>query len=183
MEGNREVWIDNFRVEVSDTNVSGPPVVRLRYFSQEEQNKDDAARNNPDKEFEDEHEDTVDFLKSKENDILDKVHLRGIHGIKKVFMRETNPKEGDVRNEYDPKTGKKETPKEWVLDTDGTNLLRVMALDEVDYTRTTSNNITEILTCLGIEACRRRLQNQLFHVYNAYGIYINARHSSVLCDA
>eukprot|EP00913_Durusdinium_trenchii_P014292 g13408.t1 len=54
--------------------------------------------------------------------------LKGIVGIKKVFMREDNV------NKYDPRTGKFERTKEWVLDTDGVNMEEVMLLEEVDET-------------------------------------------------
>eukprot|EP01065_Artemidia_motanka_P053184 TRINITY_DN97_c0_g2_i1.p1 TRINITY_DN97_c0_g2~~TRINITY_DN97_c0_g2_i1.p1 ORF type:complete len:1884 (+),score=563.96 TRINITY_DN97_c0_g2_i1:67-5652(+) len=181
IDGSKTVMKDNFRVEVSDDNAD-VPVVRLRYYSPQERRKTEAALESAEQEFDDPQSDMVDFLKSMENDILDRVHLRGIYGIKKVFMSPTERKQNNVRVEYDPETGEKEFKTEWTLDTDGTNMLRVMALDEVDHTRTVSTNITEVLTCLGIEACRRSLQKSLFHVYNAYGIYINARHSSVLCD-
>eukprot|EP01062_Namystynia_karyoxenos_P014242 TRINITY_DN15122_c0_g1_i8.p1 TRINITY_DN15122_c0_g1~~TRINITY_DN15122_c0_g1_i8.p1 ORF type:complete len:1623 (+),score=696.93 TRINITY_DN15122_c0_g1_i8:130-4998(+) len=182
MDGDRTVRKDCFRVEVSDTNAE-TLVVRLRWYSPQEQKLNDDALANPDVGLQDDsQDDMVEFLKSNENELLDKVHLRGIWGINKVFMRQTSVKDGDIRVEYDKVTGEKKLEAEWVLDTDGSNLLRVMGLPEVDYTRTSSNNVTEVLTSLGIEAARKALQKALFHVYNAYGIYINARHSSVLCD-
>lgn len=46
---------------------------------------------------------------------------------------------------------------EWVLDTEGVNLLAVMSMEEVDYTRTTSNHIVDIIDTLGIEAARNAL--------------------------
>eukprot|EP01064_Diplonema_japonicum_P029593 TRINITY_DN4831_c0_g1_i4.p1 TRINITY_DN4831_c0_g1~~TRINITY_DN4831_c0_g1_i4.p1 ORF type:complete len:1925 (+),score=433.43 TRINITY_DN4831_c0_g1_i4:149-5776(+) len=177
----QSVFPDTFNVETSDTNAD-PLVVRMRYMSEREEQKNDLARESDDMIWEPEDENSVEWLKQQENDILDKVHLRGIHGIKKVYMRKTSKKEGDVRVEYDKETGVAEEKEEWVLDTDGTNLMRVMALDQVDSYRTSSNNITEIITTLGIEATRKKLKVELAHVYGAYGIYINARHSSVLCD-
>eukprot|EP01059_Diplonema_ambulator_P031774 TRINITY_DN5945_c5_g1_i1.p1 TRINITY_DN5945_c5_g1~~TRINITY_DN5945_c5_g1_i1.p1 ORF type:complete len:1903 (+),score=692.17 TRINITY_DN5945_c5_g1_i1:284-5710(+) len=175
------VFPDTFNVETSDTNAD-PLVVRMRYKSQREEEKNEMARENDNMVWEPEDENSVEWLKQQENDILDKVHLRGIHGIKKVYMRQTSKKERDVRVEYDKTTGVAEEKEEWVLDTDGSNLMRVMALDQVDSYRTSSNNITEIITTLGVEATRRKLKVELAHVYGAYGIYINARHSSVLCD-
>jgi DNA-directed RNA polymerase beta' subunit len=46
---------------------------------------------------------------------------------------------------------------ELVLDTEGTNLLAVMSHPDVDHTRTTSNNVIEIIEVLGIEAVRNAL--------------------------
>ena len=172
-----------FNIEVSDTN-GDTLVVRMRYISARERDKNTEAQQNDDAVWEAENENSVDWLKQQENDILDRVHLRGIYGIKKVYMRQTSSKEKDIRIEYD-ESGKPAKKEEWVLDTDGTNMLKVMGLPEedIDAYRTSSNNITEVLTCLGIEACRKKLKKELGHVYGAYGIYINARHSSILCDA
>eukprot|EP01063_Lacrimia_lanifica_P005858 TRINITY_DN13530_c0_g1_i1.p1 TRINITY_DN13530_c0_g1~~TRINITY_DN13530_c0_g1_i1.p1 ORF type:complete len:1888 (+),score=754.16 TRINITY_DN13530_c0_g1_i1:83-5746(+) len=177
-----KVFPDTFHVEISDTNAE-VRVVRLRYVNDNEQTKKENAMIDDEFVWEREEENSVEWLKQEENTILDTVHLRGIVNIKKVYMRKTAKKEGDLRVEYDPVTGKPQEKEEWVLDTDGSNMLRIMGLEEVDYKRTSSNNITEIVTALGIEATRRKLQKELGHVYGAYGIYINARHSSILCDA
>lgn len=45
---------------------------------------------------------------------------------------------------------------EWVLDTEGLNLLHVMAFDGVDSSRTVSNSIIEVFEVLGIEVRRCR---------------------------
>jgi DNA-directed RNA polymerase II subunit RPB1 len=37
------------------------------------------------------------------------------------------------------------TEEEWILDTEGVNLLEVMSFPDVDHTRTTSNDIVEII--------------------------------------
>ena len=171
------VFPDSFNVEVSTANRDSL-VVRLRFIHQNARPETYSEEDM----WETPEENSVDMLKDEENDILDKVHLRGILGIKKVYMRKTRKQDNDLRVEYDPVTGAAETKEEWVLDTDGTNMLRVMSLAEVDPYRTSSNNITEIITTLGIEACRKKLKKELANVYGAYGIYINARHSSILCD-
>jgi DNA-directed RNA polymerase II subunit RPB1 len=43
---------------------------------------------------------------------------------------------------------------EWVLETDGTNLMAVLGVDYVDATRTISNDIVEVFVVLGIESVR-----------------------------
>lgn len=45
-----------------------------------------------------------------------------------------------------------------------------------------SNDVTEVLQVLGIEAVRMALINELRVVLNFYGIYVNYRHLSTLCD-
>ena len=52
----------------------------------------------------------------------------------------------------------------------------------IDYKRTTCNHIYEILRVLGIEAVRLSLINELRFVLGSYGIYVNYRHLSTLCD-
>jgi DNA-directed RNA polymerase II subunit RPB1 len=55
-----------------------------------------------------------------------------------VFLREANKSEFDERGRY-------VSVNEWVLDTDGTNLLAIMSHPDVDHTRTISNDIVEII--------------------------------------
>ena len=75
-----------------------------------------------------------------------------------------------------------EVPEESVLETDGTNLAKIFEVDEVDFTRTISNDINEIYQVLGIEAVRKSLLRELRMVLKPYGIYVNYRHISILCD-
>lgn len=58
----------------------------------------------------------------------------------------------------------------------------MLGLDKVDKKRTISNDIIEILRVLGIEAVRKSLINELRFVLSSYGIYVNYRHLSTLCD-
>ena len=58
----------------------------------------------------------------------------------------------------------------------------VLALDGVDHTRTISNDLVEVAHILGIEAVRQSLMKELREVLNVYGIYVNYRHLSILCD-
>ena len=67
------------------------------------------------------------------------ITLKGVDHIKKVFLRRNKIQQ------YDEQIGRK-TVKEWVLDTEGCNLLEVLAKDFVDPTRTTSNNITFLIS-------------------------------------
>ena len=62
----------------------------------------------------------------------------------------------------------------WVLDTTGTNLLQVLALDTIDVTRTVSNDIQEIYRVLGIEAARVAILNELMDSFDT--TYINHHH-------
>lgn len=114
-------------------------------------------------------------MRKVEENLLNTMELRGIKGITKVFMkREKLPR--FVDGNYD------DHDEQWVLDTEGVALLRVMAVDEVDHRRTTSNVITEMFNVLGIEAARASLLKELRSVIEFDGAYVNYRHLAMLCD-
>ena len=52
----------------------------------------------------------------------------------------------------------------------------------VDNTKTISNDLLEIKDILGAEAARHSLCLEFRTVLSFYGIYVNYRHISVLCD-
>lgn len=84
---------------------------------------------------------------------------------------------------FDPVTGKhKKDEGNVIIETDGVALKEVLGVDHVDPVLTTSNDIIEILKTLGIEATRQSLIVELRFVLNSYGIYVNYRHLSTLCD-
>jgi len=125
---------------------------------------------------EDEESDEL-FLRKVEATLLSDLSLGGIPAIRKVFMREPN------RTVIDANSGAYKTEKEWVLDTDGVNLLAVMSHQDVDHTRTVSNDIVEMFEALGIEAVRAALLNEIRGVISFDGAYVNYRHLAILCDA
>ena len=137
---------------------------------------------------------SLTILKNFEKQLLTEVKICGIDSIKKVYVRNSQ------KIEFDQETGKQkkipkqkkdengkikivmEVPEESVLETDGTNLAKIFEVDEVDFTRTISNDINEIYQVLGIEAVRKSLLRELRMVLKPYGIYVNYRHISILCD-
>ncbi|KAE8707153.1 DNA-directed RNA polymerase II subunit RPB1 isoform 4 [Hibiscus syriacus] len=70
--------------------------------------------------------------------------LRGIPDINKVFIKHGKASKFD-------EAGGCKTREEWVLDTEGVNLLAVMCHEDVDARRTTSNHLIEVIELLGIE--------------------------------
>jgi DNA-directed RNA polymerase II subunit RPB1 len=132
---------------------------------------------NEDKDMDDEdgrsEEDT--FLRKLEASMLGSINLRGIPGIRKVYIVE---RKNTILNEK----GNFETTTEWGLDTDGINLQEVMCQHGVDETRTYSNNTVEIMEVLGIEATRKALLKELRNVIEFDGSYVNYRHLALLCD-
>lgn len=91
------------------------------------------------------------------------VPLSGIYGITKAIPR----LEG----------------KEWVIDTQGTNLVEVLSDPLVDATRTISDHFREMEAVLGIEAGRAYLEAELKRVVKFDGAEVDDCHFSVVADA
>ena len=119
-------------------------------------------------------DDAIAALKAMEYNLTHNVLLKGVKGIKKVSMREKK------RKQYNEDHDKFEQINEWVLDTDGTNLIEILANPNIDSTRTRSNDIYEILQVLGIEAARNALYQEFMEVTGEGEI--NYRHMSLLLD-
>ena len=122
---------------------------------------------------------SLNYLKLFENGLLTEVSLCGIDSIKKVYVRNVKQVKYDNKGALIPN---KEAPEESILETDGTNLAKIFEVEEVDFRRTISNDINEIYNVLGIEAVRKSLVQELRNVLRPYGIYVNYRHISILCD-
>jgi DNA-directed RNA polymerase beta' subunit len=119
--------------------------------------------------------DHIYMLKSFQDHMLNNLVLRGVNGIKKALLRKIT----DTMKKTEGVYSKKET---WVLDTIGTNLMDVLALDYIDPRRTISNDIQEIYRVFGIEAARQAIFNELSEVIEFDGSYINYHHLGLLCD-
>ncbi|KAI9709686.1 MAG: DNA-directed RNA polymerase II subunit RPB1 [Bogoriella megaspora] len=130
---------------------------------------------------EDEDGETPDhYLKKIEMHMLDSLTLRGVPGISKAYIN-SKPRsyvDGSGKMILD----KKEESQEWYLETDGTSLAEVLAVDGVDPYRTTTNAFTEVLRVFGIEAARSSLMRELHGVLSFDGSYVNHRHMAVLVD-
>ena len=81
--------------------------------------------------------DNIYILKNFQEQLLHNIILRGVKGINKVIVRKIKDNMVETNGIYIKQDI-------WVLDTVGTNLLSVLALDYIDNTRTFSNDIVEI---------------------------------------
>ncbi|KAL6565809.1 DNA-directed RNA polymerase II subunit rpb1 [Orobanche hederae] len=129
----------------------------------------------PKGELSDESAEDDVFLKKIESNMLTEMALRGIPDINKVFIKNSK------LNKFDEDEGFK-AENEWMLDTEGVNLLAVMCHEDVDARRTTSNHLIEVIEVLGIEAVRKSLLDELRVVISFDGSYVNYRHLAILCD-
>ena len=71
---------------------------------------------------------------------------------------------------------------QWLIYTDGSVLLDLLNHEQVDFTKTISNDIQEIYDILGVEAARCAIINELTEVIEDAGSYVNSRHIALLAD-
>lgn len=118
--------------------------------------------------------DEIATIKAIEHNIVYQILLKGYKGIKKVSLNKKK------YTKYNSETNKFDNIVEWVLDTDGTNLIEILSNPNIDTTRTISNDIREIYETLGIEAARNALYKELIAVTSEGSM--NFRHMSLLID-
>jgi DNA-directed RNA polymerase subunit A' len=97
--------------------------------------------------------------------LLDKVtthHVKGVPGIRRVLVTEEKG--------------------EWVIRTDGSNLPKVLDIEGLDPTRTTTNHIHEIAKTLGIEAARNVIIQEAMGVLEEQGLDVDIRHVMLVAD-
>lgn len=120
--------------------------------------------------------DEIYLLKNFQDNILNNIVLRGVNRLENVLPRK-----------YDRLVSKEEDKfvrkSRWILDTKGSNLIDLMAVDFIDFNRTFTNDIKEMFSMFGIEAARQIIFNEFVDVLeNSGGIYVNYHHLSLLCD-
>ena len=120
--------------------------------------------------------DQIYMLKNFQDQLLYNIIIRGVRKIQKVILRK-------IKDNVIESAGSYLKQDIWVLDTVGSNLKDVLALDYIDSTRTFSNDIVETYNVFGIEAARQTIFNELIFVMETdAGAYINYHHLSLLCD-
>ena len=72
--------------------------------------------------------------------------------------------------------------KKFMLAIEGTGLLDIMKTDGIDYKHCTSNNTSEILNTLGIEAARKSIIHELNDTFAGHSIHVDQRHLGLISD-
>ena len=116
--------------------------------------------------------DTISIKLNKDGDDLNKLYalkeeakgtfVSGIKGISQVLP----VKKGE----------------EYVIMTAGSNLKKVLKLEEVDSTKTTTNDIFETYDVLGVEASRQLIIEEVMKVIANQGLNIDLRHIMLVAD-
>jgi DNA-directed RNA polymerase II subunit RPB1 len=157
-----ETQFDNeINVVYSDYN-SDKLVMRIRLPDREKKEKDTPSQL-----------DEFTNLKKFQNKLLNSIVIRGLPGIKAVTFRNDKQYVENVNGKYEP-------VEQFVLDTDGSNFIKVMNHPAVDGTRVYSTNVWDIYEVLGIEATRAILFNEISGLFDSVGV--NYRHLCLLCD-
>ncbi len=92
------------------------------------------------------------------------VLIKGVRGINRAIMR------------IDRLSG------DWVIHTQGSNLIEVLKVEGVDKTRTVTNSIQEIYEVLGVEASRRAIIEEARSVLDDQGLDVDIRHLMLVAD-
>jgi DNA-directed RNA polymerase II subunit RPB1 len=85
---------------------------------------------------------------------LNGLPLKGIPNITKVSYSDNKDERG--KKVYDDNGDEilDKEKKNWIIETDGLALKEILAVNKVDFTRTMSNSVKEVLQVLGVEAAR-----------------------------
>ncbi|MGB9003122.1 MAG: DNA-directed RNA polymerase subunit A', partial [Nitrosotalea sp.] len=71
---------------------------------------------------------------------------------------------------------------EWVIQTSGSNIAKVMEVDGIDKKNIRTNNVFEIANTLGIEAARNSLINELNSTLEDQGLEVDVRYIMLVAD-
>ena len=121
----------------------------------------------------DKADDDIKHLKKVENKILDLV-VKGVDSIDGSHVSEHNI------NLVKDEVGNYVTKSERKLTTDGSNLVELINVNNVDFSRCYCNDINEIYALYGIEAARTILFNEFNAIFGSSDV--NFRHIAMLCD-
>ena len=122
-------------------------------------------------------EDIICILKEIENTILNNIVLKGISDITNVSMSKQ-----DNIYKFNQNSQSYDKVSEWVIDTEGSNLIDLFKHPAINFTKTISNDIHEILETLGIEAARNILIDEITDIFEQSSSYVNYRHIALLSD-
>jgi DNA-directed RNA polymerase subunit A" len=104
---------------------------------------------------------TIKAMQKMKTKILDS-HIKGVKGISEVRVKQVD--------------------NEWLINTLGSNLAKILEVQGVDSSRTTTNNIHEILKVLGIEAARQTIINDAYNTMREGGLNVDVRHIMLVSD-
>jgi DNA-directed RNA polymerase subunit A" len=111
------------------------------------------------------------FIKPKKDDVknlrkiknkLMKLHVTGVNGIENVVVI----KDGD----------------DWIIQTSGTNVKKILKMDQVDVERLRTNDAHQVYEVMGIEAARNVILQESKETLDEQGLDVDIRHLILLAD-
>ena len=114
----------------------------------------------------------MDFMKDFEKKLIE-LTIRGVNSVERLILTEANIIKYNIDGSY-------YAAKDWILMTDGSNLLDILADDAVDVSRTLTNDILEFHEIFGIEATRNLIYKEVHKIFMES--HPNPRHIQMLAD-
>ncbi len=105
--------------------------------------------------------DNVKNLRKIKNKLL-KLHTQGVKGIDNVIV---------IKEDED-----------WIIQTTGTNLKKILYIEGIDIARTRTNDIHQIYDVLGVEAARNIILQEAKETLDEQGLDVDVRHLMLLSD-
>lgn len=96
------------------------------------------------------------------NEEIKNLKIKGIKGIKRAVIRKEQG--------------------EYVIYTEGSNFEKILTLEGIDKTRTTTNDIYAIYNVLGIEAARNAIIKEAHNTLQEQGLNVDIRHIMLVAD-
>ncbi len=96
------------------------------------------------------------------NEDIKNLKIKGIKGIKRAVIRKEQG--------------------EYVIYTEGSNFEKILTIEGVDKTRTTTNDIYAIYNVLGIEAARNAIIKEAHNTLQEQGLNVDIRHIMLVAD-
>lgn len=135
--------------------------------------------------------DPIGIIKHLEENILS-LRIKGIPHVEQCLIN-TQKKNivlptGQILTPFDSDQTSYETAskqynnRDYIIETNGTNLIEVLCLPNVDTYRTVSNDVWEIYKIYGIEAARKCIITEIVQLLEFNETYIQERHISLLVD-
>ncbi len=104
---------------------------------------------------------TIKALQKLKTKILGS-HIKGVKGITEVRVKQQDD--------------------EWIINTLGSNLAKMLEIEGIDKSRSTTNNIHEVLKVLGIEAARQSIVTNAYATMREGGLAVDIRHIMLVAD-
>jgi len=103
--------------------------------------------------------------------------IKDLQKIKKKLLDSCVSGLPDIKNSLVLKEGD-----DWVIKTFGSNFLKIINFNEIDMTRSYTNNIYEMAKVLGIEAARNAIIKETVNTMKQQGLDVDYRHIMLVSD-